>query len=276
MQGMTARLPRHVSAGVLALMLGGACLNAQTTPEAPPPKYDGGKTFPVPNAQSTPEGTPEEKFKALIQEAQTLEARKRYLDALEKLDEAEKIDDKKPEVHNIRGAIYLSSQLRDFDKARAEFEMARQMNPEALPPLFNLAEANYIQGLYAEGEKGFAGVVAKFPKIPQNVRHMILFKELVCLVKQDKLAEANKLMTDSFTFMDDTPAFYFSKAVLALQAKDEKGGNKWLAKAQVIFKKHETSAYLDTMLEGKYIDSISVAGSGEEEKAGKAPAEGAK
>ena len=65
-------------------------------------------------------------------------------------------------------------------------------------------------------------------------------------------------MKDHFTFMDDTPAYYFSKAVAALQQKDEKTGNAWLTKAQVIFTKADTNAYLDTLMEGHYLDSLSV------------------
>ena len=240
---MTARFLRFVLAGLLALGASETLLTAQASPGA---------------ADSKPE-TPAEKFNALLQEVQTLQVRKRYLDALSKLEEAEKLDPGKAQVHNIRGAIYLSSQVRDFEKARAEFVKAREMEPDAVPPRFNLAEEDYVQGRFAEGEKGFTDLLAKFPKLPLPVRHMVTFKKIVCMVKQDKLDEAGKLMDESFTFMDDTPAYYFSKAVLALQKKDEKMGNGWLAKAQLIFKKNETSAYLDTLIEGHYIDSLTVA-----------------
>lgn len=235
---MTARFLRPAFTGLLALALNSALLTAQTSPA---PK------------------TPEEKFDALIQEVQTLQMRKRFMDALEKLDEAEKLQPDKAQVHNLRGAIYLSSQMRNFEKARAEFLRAQEIEPEAMPPRFNLAEEDYVQGHFAESEKAFAEVLAKFPKIPANVRHMVIFKQIVCMAKQDKMEEAAKLMNDNFTFMDDTPAYYFCKAVLALQKKDEKTGNGWLTKAQLIFKKTDTSAYLDTLIEGHYIDSIGVA-----------------
>ena len=210
-------------------------------------------------AADAAEQPPAAKYSALVREAQTLQQRKRFLDALTKLEEAEKLDPKHAEIYNVRGAVYLSSQMRDFDKARVEFKKALEYDPDGMPAIFNLAEADYVQGHYADGEKAFAGVLEKFPKMANAVRHLVLFKQIVCQIKQDKLAEAQKLIDANFTFMDDTPAYYFSKATLALQKKDEKAGNGWLGKAQIIFKKSDTNAYLDTLMEGRYLDSMVVA-----------------
>ncbi len=242
---------RLLSASLLAIAAMPGSLRAQTLAPAP---------------EEVPAEKPAVRFNALLREAQVLQQRKRFLDALTKLEEAEKIDPARPEIHNIRGAVYLSSQMRDFDKARSEFQKALEFDPEAMPARFNLSEADYVQGRYADGEKAFAGVLEKFPKLPTPVRHMVLFKQIVCGLKQNKLKEAEKLMNDNFTFMDDTPAYYFCKATLALQQKDEKTGNSWLRKAQVIFKKDDTSAYLDTLMEGHYLTSLAVATPVEEDK----------
>lgn len=242
---------RLLSLSLLATAAMSSSLSAQTT---------------APAVEGAPVEKPAVRFNALIREAQILQQRKRFLDALMKLEEAEKIDPARAEIHNIRGAIYLSSQMRDFDKARSEFNKALEFEPEAMPARFNLGEADYVQGRYADSEKAFAGVLEKFPKLPTPVRHMVLFKQIVCGLKQNKLAKAEQLMKDNFTFMDDTPAYYFCKAALALQQKDEKTGNSWLRKAQVIFKKDDTSAYLDTLMEGRYLTSLAVAKPEEEDK----------
>jgi tetratricopeptide (TPR) repeat protein len=202
--------------------------------------------------------TPEEKFRALLHDAQTLQKRKRFLDSLTKLDEAEKLDPKHAEIYNIRGAVYLSAQMRDFDKAREQFKKSLELEPEAMPARFNLVETDYVQGRYADAGKGFAAILEKYPKVPSGVRHMVMFKQVVCLLKQGKVAEAEQIAQTHFTFMDDTPAYYFSKAVLALQKGDEKTGNEWLAKAQVIFTKTQTNAYLDTLMEGHYLDPLAI------------------
>ncbi len=200
--------------------------------------------------------TPATKFTSLIREAQVLQQRNRFLDALTKLEEAEKLDPKHAEIYNVRGAVYLSKQMRDFDKARVEFKKALELEPDAMAARFNLGEADFVQGQYADGEKGFAGILEKYPKLPSAVRHLVLFKQMICGLKQNKIEEFEKLMNANFTFMDDTPAYYFGKAALALQKKDEKTGNSWLGKAQLIFTKAASGAYLDTLMEGHYLDSV--------------------
>lgn len=206
-----------------------------------------------------------DQINTLLTEAQSLQMRKRYTDALTKLDEAEKIDAKRGEIYNVRGGIYITSQLRDVERARAEFVKARDLMPGALPPVFNLAEVDFVKHDWAAAETAFKALLAQFPKLPVQVRHLVQFKTLVCLVKQDKVAEAQKLLDENFTFMDDTPAYYFSKAVLALQAKATEKGNEWLFKGQKIFKAHST-AYIDSLVEARYIDELTL---------GKPEAEGA-
>jgi tetratricopeptide (TPR) repeat protein len=199
----------------------------------------------------------DEKFAKLIGEVQTLQVRKRYTDAFEKLDEAEKLKPTSPAVFNIRGSMLLGAQLRDAEKAREQFRKAMTLDPNAMPPHFNLAETDFVVGEYAAAEKGFADVLKTFPKLPLAVRHLVTFKVLICQAKQNKIDEAEKLLKESFTFMDDTPAYYFSKAAIELQKKNEKAGNEWLAKAQIIFKRPaDTESYIDSMMEGHYLNSM--------------------
>lgn len=203
-------------------------------------------------------GSKDQQVVALLGEAQSLQGRKRYVDALTKLDEAETLAPERAEVYNIRGAIYLAAPARDLDKAREQFTKARTLKPDDMPPYFNLGEVEFVAGKWPECEKALVEVLTKFPKLPASVRHLVLFKVLVTQVKQEKFAEAEKLLAENFTFMDDTPAYYYCKAVIALQKKDEKTGNEWLATGQRIFKGDASSAYLDSMMESHYIDSLMV------------------
>ena len=205
-----------------------------------------------------PEAEPPGEIDKLISEAQSLQMRKRYTDALAKLDEAEKLDAKRGEIYNVRGGIYVTAQLRDLERARAEFIKARDLLPGTLPPVFNLAEVDFVKHDWAAAEAAFKALLAQFPKLPAAAQHLVLFKTLVCLVKQDKIAEAQKLLEEHFTFMDDTPAYYFSKAILALQAKDTQKGNEWLFKGQKIFKPPHSTAYVDALVEARYIDELTL------------------
>lgn len=217
------------------------------------------------HAQSAPlAGTSKlEQIMPLLSEAQSLQGRKRYIDALFKLEEAEKLAPERAEVYNIRGAIYLAIMLRDANVAREQFSKARDLQPSEMPPYFNLGEVEFVQQHWADAQAKFEDVLKRFPKLPMHVHHLVLFKVLVCMAQQDKLDDAEKLLSEHFTFLDDTPAYYFAKAVLAKRRNAERDCNDWLTKAQIIFKANATSSYLDTLMESHIVDSLSVPNAGE-------------
>ena len=59
-----------------------------------------------------------------------------------------------------------------------------------------------------------------------------------------------------FTFMDDTPAYYFAKAALAFVQKKDDEAKEWLEKANVIFKSADNATYLDSLMETRHIPNI--------------------
>jgi tetratricopeptide (TPR) repeat protein len=248
---------------VLSSLLDGDLL-AQAPAEAPPSApvtAPAAATAAPAAATAAPTLTREEKNQrcnTLLTEAQSLQTRKRFIDAFERLNEAEKLNPDNASIYNIRGAVYLAAQVRDADRARTEFKRALELQPDQLPPYFNLAETEFVVGSWAAAQKGFMLVLEKFPKTPVSIRHLILFKAMVCQAKLGQLPEVERAMADNFTFMDDSPAYYFAKAVVALERKNQTEGNDWLFKAQQIYKPAETSPYLDSMMETHYIDSLSV------------------
>lgn len=192
----------------------------------------------------------------LLGEAQELQGRHRYFDALAKLEDAERIAPKDPNIYNIRGAIYLVPAVREFDKARENFDKALALEPTALAPKFNLAELEFVKHSFAEAATAFAAILKNYPKLQMPVRHLVAFKILVSESMQGKSSEAEKTLKTYFTFMDDTPAYYFSKASLAFAAKNEKEANEWLEKAKTIFKAPENAPYLDSLMEARLIPNI--------------------
>ncbi len=194
----------------------------------------------------------------LLGEAQDLQNRHRYFDALAKLDEAEKLAPKDPNVYNIRGAIYLVPAVRDFDKAQEQFSKANELEPTALAPKFNLSELLFVKHSFAEAEAAFAAVLKEYTKLQMSVRHLVAFKLLVCQAEQNKIDEANKTLKAHFTFMDDTPAYYFAKASIAYSQKNEDVAKEWVEKANVIFKSGENAPYLDSLMETRHIPNIMI------------------
>jgi len=225
--------------------------NAQGTPSAAPT----GEKSAVPNTPQPP-APPNPELQKLLGEAQDLQGRHRYFDALAKLDEAERIAPKDGNVFNIRGAIYLVPAVREFDKAEEQFKKALAIDPSALAPQFNLAELLFVKHSFPEAEVAFLKLLNDFPKIQMQVRHLIVFKALASQTLQGKIKEAEATQKTYFTFMDDTPAYYFAKASVAFGNKKDDEAKEWMEKANAIFKPQENAPYLDSLMEARLIPNI--------------------
>ncbi|MFZ4763342.1 MAG: tetratricopeptide repeat protein [Roseimicrobium sp.] len=215
-----------------------------------------GSTFAQSLAPAPPAaGSDDDKFLQIIGEIQQLHGKNKFTEALDKLHEAEKLKPESPVLYNVRGSVFTG--MRDFDKAREAFAKAQSLSPEAFEPKFNLIELDYVTGKYAEAEAGFAKVLNDFPKLPMQVRHLTQAKVIICQLKQSKLAEA-ETGAKTFTYMDDTPAYYFVKAAFAFQKGDKADAADWLAKAGKIYKAEDNAPYLDSLMEARWIPSLSV------------------
>lgn len=234
-----------------------SALAAQDAVNVSPPAAKPGKTTEPQTPPLTPTTNPE--VQKLLGEAQDLQGRHRYFDALSKLEEAEKLAPTDPNVFNIRGAIYLVPAVRDFEKAKEQFEKSKGLDSTALAPKFNLAELEFVKHTFAEAEAGFASLLKEYPKVPMSVRHLIIFKMLMSQSEQGKFDEANKTLKAHFTFMDDTPAYYFAKAAICFAQKKEDEAKEWIEKANQIFKPAENNAYLDALMETRYVPNIMMA-----------------
>lgn len=195
------------------------------------------------------------KVTKLLDEVRTLHSKQQFFEALTKLSEVEALLPDNPVLINVRGSIYTS--LRDFAHARESFEHAERIVPDAIEPKFNKVELLYAEAKYAEAEPAFQKLIADFPKLKEDLRHLALFKILVCQLKQDKVADAEKTMK-SFTFMDDTPAFYYSKAAFAFRKNDKEEGQNWMNKASNIFRADKNAFYIDTLMEARWVPSMQV------------------
>jgi tetratricopeptide (TPR) repeat protein len=193
-----------------------------------------------------------------IQDIHTFQARQRYVEAINLLDEIEAKYPDRPDLMNIRGSLYMTPALRDFAKAEEMFDKALKLSPNEFPLHFNKAELLFVKHEWAGAGKAFQKLLDENPKIPLAIRHLILFKRLVCELKQDQMAAAEKTLADHFTFMDDSPAYYFSKAAIAFHKKDEASAQDWVKRAGGIFKPNENSPYIDTMMETRWMPNISL------------------
>jgi Flp pilus assembly protein TadD len=196
------------------------------------------------------------KLRSLLGEAQSLQARHQYVDALLKLEELEKTYPDSADLYNIRGSILLSPSIRDFAAAEKAFQKAESLQPGGLAPMFNLGEVFFVKHDWAEAKRRFEKVRDAFPAANLAVRHLVMFKLVLCELKLEQVAAAEAIIASQFTFMDDTPAYYLSKAAVAFQKKDEAAANEWVDKARAIFGENQTVSYVDSLMEARWVVNI--------------------
>ncbi len=191
-----------------------------------------------------------------LAEVQDLQSRQKYVDALLKLDEIEAAFPATADLYNLRGAILLAPGIRDFEKAEVAFKKAAELQKGGLGPAFNLAELAFVRHDWANAKASFEALLKEFPKMQVSIRHLVLFKILICQLRLGEMEAAEAALKTHFTFMDDTPAYYFSKAAIAFQKEDNITAQEWLAKAVTIFGEKHNAAYIDCLKEVRWMAHV--------------------
>lgn len=230
---------------LLALISLAACAAAHAQENAPP------TGTPAEAAKQMPE-----EVQKLLQEAQKMRLENRYTDALAKLDEAEKLAPKEQLIFTMRGDVYMAPRRRDIALALEEHKKALSLEPTNPGPHFNIAEVTFAQHKFADAAAAFRKMLTDFPKLPMAVRHLAWNRIVICEARQGNFAEAEKIIKEQFTFMDDTPAYQFSHAAIAFAKKDEKMAQEWMLRATSIFKQQHTGPYVDAFKEMRWIKDV--------------------
>ena len=85
---------------------------------------------------------------AAFERAATAFNQGKFAEAEKQVDAAEKVDSKKPEIPNLRGAIFTKQ--KRYDEAAQQFNQALALDPKFYPAKLNLAEVDLLQGKYAD------------------------------------------------------------------------------------------------------------------------------
>jgi tetratricopeptide (TPR) repeat protein len=214
------------------------------------------------NFMNLPKEQREEYSKKLVK-AQNLFSQKRIFDALEKVDELDKIFPNHPAALNIKGACYV--EIRAFKKANAIFEEILKVSPGNTNVQFNLAEVDFVTKNWQSAHARFTKLI---PLLPSNNKAMIRlceFKLMLCQLKTDRVKEAIALK-DKYDTWDDSPFYYYSRAAILYNEEDKEGADKMLSNARFVWRKNDAlSAWQDTLIEFGYIRSF-YGGDADEEK----------
>lgn len=200
---------------------------------------------------------PEEDRKLFIEHvthANRMFRQKRIFECLEKLNEAQKLFDKSPEVYNLRGSCYV--EMRSFDKALEQFEEAMKLSPNNAKLLFNIGEVYFVTKEWKRSLDTFNEVLKKIPETNVAMSRLVEFKILLCLKKVGRSADA-RIFSEKYDFLDDSPFYYYAKAAIAYDDEDLQKAEEWLATASRIFRNPAAIApWQDTLVEYGYIKSF--------------------
>ena len=164
----------------------------------------------------------------------------KYLTCLIKINDAQVIFQNDLDLIFLNGVCH--AEIQDIDKAIEYYQKILAINPHHINTLMNLVEINYFAGRYEETVK-YTHLINSMIESRANGQRMPLldFKLLISLTKLSKAnpekyqAELDKIRA-KYTFMDDTPFYYYANALESFDAGDKQEGLIWILKAYLIFK----------------------------------------
>jgi tetratricopeptide (TPR) repeat protein len=200
---------------------------------------------------------PEEQRKEFAKhlgEASRLFQAKRIFEAMDELDKGEKIFADTPEIYNLRGSCYV--EMRNFDKAMAEFERAKKLSPNNPSIDFNIAEVLFVTKQWQKANDAFEALFKVLPADNLALGRLVEFKLLLCKKKLGKKNEVIAL-AEKYDYLDESPYYYFAQAAMAYDDGNLVKAEEWLAMSGRIFRDPNILApWQDTLVEYGYIKSF--------------------
>ena len=145
---------------------------------------------------------------------------------------------------NLRGAIL--TKLGRYNEARQLFESILATDPNYLPAAFNLGEVQFLAGDYESALQSFQSMRRRDPR-----NELVRFKILLCFVALGRDDEAKKI-ADGLIPAGSTPAWYYSQAMIARRAGDQKLSNKHLTAARSIYQEANCKLFDESLATVKF------------------------
>jgi tetratricopeptide (TPR) repeat protein len=165
----------------------------------------------------------------------------KFAEAEIQIDAAEKLDPKKPEVPNLRGAIFIRQ--KRYDDAAQQFNEALALDPKFYPAKLNLAEVNLLQGKYADA----AHLYQELKQLDPG-SELLEFKMMLCALLGGEESRA-ATMVDVMKFPGKTPAYYYARAAIALERGQKETAQKYLANARKYYTDAECAYFAQSLKE---------------------------
>lgn len=183
------------------------------------------------------------RFTGLKQKAREAQKQEKFFTCLITISDAEVIFSQDPELLYLKGMCL--AQIQDVDKAIESYKKVLFINPSNVMALMNMVEINYFAVRYKESIKYInrineiaegAGRKGLFPLM--DFKHLIILTKLT-KEAPDEYKEELKKVGEKYTYMDDSPFYYYKQALSSLISGDKHEGLIWIYKAYYIFKEPE-------------------------------------
>lgn len=173
----------------------------------------------------------------LIERALADFEKKKYPEALAKLQEAEKESPDDPFILNLIGAAYTKQ--KDYSTAKTYFDKALAQNPGFFPARFNVGEILFLQKQYPQALGFFTDMLRQAPG-----NELLQFKVVLSLIMTDQVDDARKL-ANRMKFPGEGPAWYYAHAAVEQKQNNKSKASEYLAGARNFFP-NQISLYNET------------------------------
>jgi tetratricopeptide (TPR) repeat protein len=164
--------------------------------------------------------------------------------------ELDAIDARQPDLaptQNLRGLVLMRQ--GKYREAEAALGRAREIEPDFWDASFNLAEVPFLQKNWTEARHRFEALLAgRSDQMPGATNQLIRYKILLTFVLEGQEKKAESIV-DEFKLSNDTPAFYYLKAALALQHGKQKEAKEWIATADQKFSSQLNELFAESFYE---------------------------
>jgi tetratricopeptide (TPR) repeat protein len=172
--------------------------------------------------------------------------------ALKELDD---IDARQPDLaesQNLRGVILMRQGI--YDKAEAALFEAVRIDPKFWNARFNLAEIPFLQKNWAEARNRFQQLLSRdVSDLEGEAAQLIQYKILLTYLVESKDSMADSILA-KFELAPDTPAVHYANAAIALQHKNSKEANDWIATAQKNFSPQLNKLFAESLYEVGWLE----------------------
>lgn len=177
-------------------------------------------------------------FQAFKKKAIESNKQQKYFTSLIALNDALVIFEDDIDLLWLKGVCH--AQLHDVDSAVFNYKKALEIHPHHAPSLLNIVEIYFYHNRYEEALEYMTYIRKFLGSVGADSSPLFDFKYLITLTRlakeqPEKYTEDLKKMQNLYEYLDDSPYYYYSKALQMLDAGKSNEGQVWIYKAAAIF-----------------------------------------